>query len=104
MKIRKIRGQDHYKNVCLVIDDFTADENCTDPEFQDNKDSQFITFESPKKGKIDSYGSFQKFSSRSLMISGSIFYKKIPFLKYLFKVLEKFVYIFATKKMLKLQI
>ena len=102
VEVRKNKGR--YNKICLVIDDFTTDENCINTEFQDNKNSQFITFDSPKKGKMDSNGSFQKSSSRSLMISDSIFDKQIPFLKYFFKVLEKFIYIFATKKMLKLQI
>ena len=53
VEIRKNDGR--YNKICLVIDDFTAGANCTDTKFQDNKDSQFITFESPKKGKIDSY-------------------------------------------------
>ena len=55
MEIRKIDGHDNYKNICLVIDDLSTDENCTNIEFQDDNNSQFITFESPKKGKIDSY-------------------------------------------------
>ena len=54
---------------------------------------------------VESYGSFQKFPADfSAWFLGVFLTKKIPFLKYSFKVLEKFIYIFATQKMLKLQI
>ena len=44
-----------YKKVCLVLDDDTDSEKCTDTEygFHKHKDSEFITWNSPKAGELD---------------------------------------------------
>ena len=43
-----------YKKVCLVLDDDTQSQKCTDTEygFREHKDSEFLTWKSPKAGNL----------------------------------------------------